>query len=90
MTERADYLTERNRDARDAWLDKLAFGRPCADLRDAALRRRWQDIQWQASQRRAWIDARRRTFDAAADRIAARMTARPLCRVLTFPSRRSR
>lgn len=87
--DRADYLTEKNRDALDAWLDRLAFAKPRPDLRTAAQRRAWQDIEWQASQCRAWIEARKRTFDAAADRIAERMTARRLCRVIAFPSRRS-
>lgn len=88
--DRADYLTEKNRDALDAWLDRLAFGKPPPDLRTGAQRRAWQDIEWQASQLRAWIDARKRTFDETAERIAARMSPRPLCRVITFPARRSR
>lgn len=85
MTDRADYLSERNQAAAAAWIEKRMFGQRQPDPRTREQRLAWNDAEWRLSQARAWIEVRRR--ETAAWRARAE---RRLCRVIAFPTRRSR
>jgi hypothetical protein len=80
--DRADYLTERNQAAAEAWIEKRMFGWQQPDPRTREQRRAWLDAEWRLSQARAWLEVRRR--EAAA---WPRQAARSLCRVIAFPAR---
>jgi len=91
---RADYLTERNRDALDAWLDRLAFNRPHVDPRTPEQRAAYALLALSLQANANWLRLRKDELERAAVRIAAELLAKRLLEqhpdVIPFPCRRSR